>query len=269
MLKMFLALFLTPFLLQATDFIQWQKPQMKAQGGHAQHGGHGGAQKFEIGGFDADATYEVRYITSTLEALALEPKNGIVTPPRTGLNNYHALVVNEKCGDVFSSSVRYIYGHGKPSKTSPTKLTHLQKSELEIVPSPLPREHDRYTASKSYDFLLRFKGKPLQNIPIILNTQNGSELHATSGKKGTFAITLPNDFKAVKEDRGANKPAEFFLKAAYTSEGMQYATTLAMPYHVNPNDYWRSEPLGALLIVVGMIAGWFIMRRYVHNKRKA
>lgn len=259
-----------PLLLQAAEYIQWQKPPMKPQGEHAQHGGHGGgAQKFAIGGYDAGSAYEVHYVTSTLDTLSLETDHGVVTIPRTGLNNYHALVVNGKQADTFTSSVRYIYGHGKPSKTSPSELTHMQKSEFEIIPSPLPREHDRYTASKSYDFILRLQGKPLGAAPILLTTANGSELRTTTDEKGRFEITLPNDFKAVKEDRNGNRPAEFILKAAYTAGTTHYATTLTMPYHVNPNDHWRSEPLGALLIVVGLIAGFFMMRRYVHNQRKA
>ena len=270
MFKTLLPLLLAPFLLHSADAIRWQKPQMKTHGAHAQHGGHGGgAQKFEIGGYDADTTYEVRYVTSTLESLALETDHATVTLPRTGLNNYHALVVNGKRADTFSSSVRYIYGHGKPSKTSPSELTHLLKSELEVIPSPLPREHDRYTGSKSYDFILRFKGNPLAETPVILTTENGSELKTTTAKDGSFEITLPDDFIAVTEDRRGNKPAEFLLTASHDAEGLHYVTTLGMPYHVNPNDHWRSEPLGALLIAVGLLIGFFAMRRYVQNQRKA
>ena len=272
MRKILAPLLLLPLFLQAESFLSWQKPEEKAchtQAGH--HGGHGARKplQFQVSDYDPNATYEISYISSTLDSKTLEPVDGIVTIPSTGFSNYHALVVTQKSEESVRCSVRYLYRHGRPSKTSPTKLTHLQKSDFEIVPSPLPREHDRYTGSKTYDFELLFKGAAVANTPVTMTTQFGTEIQVRTDKQGRFEVTLPNDFKEVKTGRRANKPCEFLLKAAYTHEGIEYRSTLSMPYHVNPNDYWRSELVGALLILVGLIAGYFMTRRYVNNRRKA
>jgi len=78
---------------------------------------------------------------------------------------------------------------------------------------------------------------------------------------------MPNDFKEVKPGIRANRPAEFILKASHIHEGTIYTTTLAMPYHVNPTDYWRTQTLAIILVILGLVVGIFMFRN-IHKKKK-
>jgi len=257
--------------MQAQDYINWQPPVVKAdKGANKGHGGHATrkAKQLQLSNSNSDALSEVFYILPTLEKRELSIKHGLVTLPRTGMANYHALVVNQADENRIESSVRYIYGHGRPSQISPTKITEMKKSELEISPAPLPREHDRYTGSNSYKFELHFKDKTLPNTTITLNTSNGSESSFQSDEDGEFKVTMPNDFKEVKSGRRANRPAEFILKALYLHEGITYTTTFAMPYHVNSVDYWQSKTYGLIILIIGLIIGIFIFRNINKKKRR-
>ena len=255
--------------LQAQEYINWQSPTVKAKksvtGGHNGHAGRK-AKKFQLNNLDSDAKLEIFYIMPTLEKKEIKLEDGLVSLPRTGMENYHALVVNQTKKKNVSSSIRYIYSRGRPSKVSPTKITQFQKSELEIAPAPLPREHDRYHGSKSYNFKLLFKGKSLPNQTITFSTSNGSQNAFQGNEDGEFSITMPNDFKSVKVGKRKNKAAEFTLKAFYMYEGITYTTTLAMPYHVNPTNYWQSVNAGALVLILGLIIGLYLFRNI--NKKK-
>jgi len=255
--------------LQAQGFINWQKPIVNAEHAmHQNHGGHTGKKlkQFQVHNDNPSALSEVYYIVSTSEKRKLVLENGLVSLPKTGFDNYHALVINQKHNNSVNSAVRYIYKHGRPSKTSPTKITHMKKSELEIVPSPLPREHDRYAGSRTYAFELHFNGEVFPNTTVVLSTSNGTEETLKSDENGEFKVTIPNDFKDVKTGRRKNKKAELILKASHLDKGINYTTTLSMPYSVNPVDYWQSQTTGLIVLIIGLILGLFLFRNI--NKKK-
>jgi hypothetical protein len=79
---------------------------------------------------------------------------------------------------------------------------------------------------------------------------------------------MPNDFKEVKPGIRANRPAEFILKASHMHEGTTYTTTLAMPYHVNPTDYWRTQTLAIVLLILGLIIGIYMLRNVTKKKKR-
>jgi hypothetical protein len=160
------------------------------------------------------------------------------------------------------SAIRYLSLQGRPSKISPTKLTALPKASLEIVPNPLHREHDRYTASKSYQFILRFHDKALANTTVSLETHNTPAQTVTTDAAGKFTITLPNDFKNVQIGRSENKPSEFLLSTQYRDGETLYQSSLTMPYSLNPNDYWQSQTYGAGAIFIGFLGGLFLYQRH-------
>ena len=266
-MRHFITTLLFSLLLYADGSINWQPPVVKA-GAH-DHGQHGGrkAKQLQVNNSNPAATTEVFYLLSTLEKKELELENGLITLPRTGVDNYHALVVNQTHENSVNSSVRYIYNYGRPSKTSPTKITHMKKSDLEIAPVLLPREHDRYTGSNTYKFEVRFQDRKLAYRPVTFYTSNGSEEILESDEGGTFEVTMPNDFKEVKPGIRANRPAEFILKTSHMHEGTTYTTTLAMPYHVNPTDYWRTQTFAVVLLILGLIIGIYMLRN-VNKKKK-
>jgi len=269
-MKYFITALLFSTLLQAEGFINWQPPVVKAKPAAQQgHSGHGGrkAKQFQINNYDPAASTEVYYLMPTLEKRELIIDNGLISLPRTGMENYHALFIQQTQAQNVSSSVRYIYSRGRPSKVSPTKITQLQKSDLEIAPVLLPKEHNHYKGSNTYKFELRFKNQPLSEHAITFTTSNGTNKTFTSDEDGKFCMTMPNDFKDVKMKRRANRPAEFILAAVYSHKGITYNTTLAMPYYVNPIDYWQTQTLAVILVFIGLAMGIFMFRN-IHKKKK-
>ena len=264
-MKYIITLVALSLLLQAQVYINWQTPIVKDTHDAQGHSGRK-AKQFEVNNCDYEADTLVYYLLPTLEKKNLSFEHGLVSLPHTGMDNYHALVISQAKGNSVYSSIHYIYSHGKPSRTSPTKITQMQKSDLEIAPILLPREHDRYTGSDSYDFELRFKGKAVAQNSITFTTSNGTKESFQSDAKGSFRVTMPNDFKDVQNSRHKNKPAEFILAATYSDQNITYTTTLAMPYHVNPVDYWQSRELGLIILIIGLVLGLYLLRNI--NKKK-
>ncbi len=269
-MKYFITALLFTTFLQAEGFINWQPWIVKSKPSDKQeHSGHGGrkAKQFQINNFSPAANTEAYYLMPTLEKRELTIQDGLISLPRTGMENYHALVINQKHDKNVNSSVRYIYSRGKPSKVSPTKITQLQKSELEIAPVLLPKEHNHYKGSESYKFELRFEGHTLPEHTIAFTTSNGTKETFHTDENGKFCVTMPDDFKDVKMKRRANKPAEFVLAVTYEHEGIRYNSTLAMPYYVNPMDYWQTQTLAIVLVILGLIIGIYMLRN-IHKKKK-
>lgn len=227
----------------------------------SKHGGHGKGESAMFALMNAETNASSHLILPDLSEQNLSLKRSTVMLPKPSMGGYYTMVAegNETNGSF--SAIRYLSLHGRPCKVSPTKLTALSKTDLEIVPNPLHREHDRYTASKSYRFLLRFQGKPLVNTTVTLETHDTPAQTYMSDQTGAFSITLPNDFKNVKVGRSDNKPSEFLLSTQYRSGEHLYKSTLSMPYYVNPNDFWQSQSYGAGVILLGFLGGLVFYRR--------
>ena len=255
---------LTIFILlllssEANDWIHWQKVEKKFKPIASHHGGHN-VPKYELIAL-GEGKVEVDYYLSTLEKKSVEYKREGIALPKSSYDTYHALVANVETPNSIHTAITYIYKHGRPSRVSPTKLTSLNKAKFEIRPILLPREHDRYISSKRYGFRLYFDDKILANQTISIITSNGTSIDSISDSSGEFFIKLPSDFKDVKKSRRGNAPANFIIRSSYQDEKRVYDTTLTMPYHINPNEYWQSQVYGILVMFLGMIFGFFIYRR--------
>jgi len=228
----------------------------------SKHGGHGKGESAMFALMNSDGNASARLILPDLSAKPLRFKRNTVMLPKPPMGGYYAVVAEGNGTNTSFSAVRYLSLQGRPSKVSPTKLTALPKADLEIVPNPLHREHDRYTATKEYRFVLNFQGKPLKNTAVTLETHNTPTRTYMSNDSGSFTITLPNDFKNVRVGRNENKPSEFLLTSEYRDGEHLYKSTLSMPYSLNPNDYWQSQPYGAGAIALGFLGGLFFYRRH-------
>lgn len=228
----------------------------------SKHGGHGRGESAMFALMNSDENASAHLVLPDLFTESLTFKRNTVMLPKPPMGGYYAMVAEGNGTNISYSAVRYLSLQGRPSKVSPTKLTALPKAALEIVPNPLHREHDRYTATKEYRFVLNFQGKPLENTAVILETHNTSAQTYISDDTGGFTITLPNDFKNVQIGRDENKPSEFLLSTEYRDGEHLYKSTLSMPYSLNPNDYWQSQPYGAGAIVLGFLGGVFFYRRH-------
>lgn len=229
--------------------------------GHSHGGDRSATTMYQIVGIDETWDVKSFYLLSNLEQKDLNISGNLVTLTKSIYGNYHALVVNGTKENKVFTATTYTYKNGKPSKVSPTKLTHFQKGILEIIPNPLPREHDRYTALKSYRFVLLFDGKPVPNNPIKLLTDTKEELLIATDEKGEFEVIFPNNFENVFVGKRANKPKEFFLSCEFEKDEKIYQSSLRGEYHLNPTSYWQSIPMGILVLVFGFLMGLFLYKR--------
>lgn len=227
----------------------------------ARHGGHGKGESAMFALMNLDTNATARLVAPDLSSKPLTFKAHTVMLPESKAGGYYALVAEANGSEGVFSAIRYLSLHGRPSGVSPTKLTALSKTTLEIVPDPLHREHDRYTASKSYRFVARFRGKPLPNALVTLETHNTPAHVYRADGEGKVEIPLPNDFKGVKTGRSENRPSEFLLTLSHAEGGLNHTTTFSMPYSLNPNDFWQSQEWGAGAILLGFLGGMLLYRR--------
>jgi hypothetical protein len=235
--------------------------QAKPQSQHMQHGR--GPKKLMLAGAEG-AT--IKLWKPDLTTLELEAKMGVIALPSTGVDNYHAVVAEKDWGDIKESVIRYEWMRGKPSGESPTKLTAAIKTAFEIVPDPIPRGHYHYHSDQEWDFILRFQDKPVGNLPVTLQTANGSVIKATSDSKGRVSFLLPEDFPEVVEGKRDRRSADFALSAEYSASGITYQTLLSAEYRLN-QKHWNSGQLGLLVGGLGLIAGGFIGRISSREKK--
>ncbi len=193
-----------------------------------------------------------------LQKRQLNEKMGVITVPPTGVDNYHAVVLEKDWGDEVEVVIRYVYMQGKPSGQSPKKLLAAKKAEHEVVPLPLPREHHRYYAATSWSFLVRQSGIPLVGHIGHFATQNGSLLKAITDKNGEVTFPFPDDFKAVVEGLRERKSAGFDVFSEFEDGGINYQTTLTGDYYL-PASHWESTKWGLLVATVGFMFGGLII----------
>ena len=221
-----------------------------------EHQHHRGPKQFVI----ANAgTARLRLWKPDLSVLPLVAEDGRITLPSTGMDNYHALVAEDDRGQLRQALIRYEYLRGKPSGHSPTALTAARKTDFEIVPDPIPREHNRYHSGEEWAFLLRFRDKPVAGLPVILETANGGSVKGVSDSHGRVELLIPDDFPNVREGERDRRSAELTLSAEYTEAGVAYQTLLTAEYRVNPS-HWQSFELGVTVAGLGFLAGGVLGR---------
>ena len=159
----------------------------------------------------------------------VDAQHGHVVIPKSGMDNYHAVVAEKDSGKVKQAIIRYEYQRGKPSGHSTTELTAIQKTDFEIVPDPVPREHRHYQSGETWSF-------------------------------------IPDDFPNVQAGERDERSAAFDVTAEYVTAGITYKTRLNSEYRVNP-AHWKSLMLGMLVAGIGMVAGGFIGRAGLTKKK--
>lgn len=216
---------------------------------------------------DGDGT-SVRLITPELEPLQVKMLDNQAQLRPTGMDNYHALVARREDDARIETAIRYVYMNGKPSGHSPAELTAYKKSDLEIIPLPLPREHRRYLSGTQIAFEVRYHGWSLNQVEVVLTTSNGSMISAMTDLAGQVRFQLPDDFRDVQAGRQNNDAAELVLQVDYDDKGKGHTTRLSMPYYVNP-AHWQSNRLAMAMAAGGFITGIGLMgysRRRQNNK---
>ncbi|MES9839104.1 MAG: hypothetical protein ABW134_00995 [Candidatus Thiodiazotropha endolucinida] len=194
-----------------------------------------------------------------LSTQQLTPDHNVVTILMTGIDNYHAIVAEKDWGDHKEAVIRYEYRFGRPRKQSPSQLVAKQKTEFERVPDPIPREHYRYHSLQSWNYLVRFNGRPVNDLEVVLNTANGTQLSSTTDSHGRVSFQIPDDFPDVIEGERDKRLGQFTVSSDFLQGGRRYTTQLNAEYRVNP-AHWQSTRLGLLVVGIGFIAGGFLGR---------
>ncbi|MEW8507871.1 MAG: hypothetical protein AB2598_14320 [Candidatus Thiodiazotropha sp.] len=194
-----------------------------------------------------------------LSTQPLSLEHGGITLPNTGMDNYHVILAEKEWGDHKEAVIRYEYRHGPPSKQSPSRLAAEQKTEFEIVPDPIPREHYRYHSREEWGFLLRYQGQPVNNHGVSLQTSHGSHLSATTDAEGRVKFRIPDDFPGLVKGERDRRLGEFSVSSEYLQDDRRYTTQLSADYRVSP-AHWQSTRLGLLVIGIGFVAGGLIGR---------
>lgn len=181
--------------------------------------------------------------------------------PKTG--NYHWVIAREENPEEVRVATTAWY-FGNPGD-SPKNLLKVVKHELEIVPEPLPREHGSYRESEKWRFLVRFRGQPLPDQPVTLETEFGSRSTVMTDVAGIATVLFPRDFKpAVRKDGGQEghgpRRAPFVLSTAKDADGRKYLTAFNLTY-AQDEDRNRSLGWGAAFGLVGMLAATPLLRR--------
>ncbi|KAA3626052.1 MAG: hypothetical protein DWQ09_17605 [Proteobacteria bacterium] len=228
----------------------------KRKGGNqSSHGRHRRPETLNLHG---SAGAQLSMWRSDLQRVELKADNDALVVRPTGVDNYHAVVAERTQGNLHESAIRYLYLNGKPAGRSPAELVAIDKLPLEIVPAPLVREHQRYLSDRIANYQLHYRGQPLANTPVRLETSNGTQADLTTDGEGRIELRLPEDFTHIEIGRRNNPPADFVLRARHTENGKEYRTSLSAPYYVNP-QHWQSNSAGLAAALSGFAVGLGIL----------
>jgi len=190
---------------------------------------------------------------------SLQPTDGQVTIPRTGLGGFHVFLAEAEKPSKTVAAIRYHYANGKPVDARPRDLIAINKTDLEVVPDPLPREHYRYYGNERWAFLVRYHGELVPELDVTLQTSNGTRLTEKTDKSGRVRFILPDDFTDVKPGIRANPPGSFSVSTNYSVDGHHHETRLESKYYPNPS-HWRSTSLGFWVMGGGFLMGLATLR---------
>ena len=229
------------------------------QGGGHQHGQPPGRSSGKLYMLMNGADSEMRMWKPDGSIIEMTVAGDHFNLPKTGVDNYHAVGVERHSQNLREFYIRYIYRRGKPSGHSPAEILAINKSDLEIFPDPLPREHRDYQSGETWPFIVRFRGEPLSGAEVVLSTFYGGISTAVSDKEGRVLLHLPDDFPDMVEGERDERKADFAVTAEHQDGDNRYRSHLGAEYEPNPR-HWQSRPLGFLVIGIGMLAGGFLGR---------
>ncbi len=180
--------------------------------------------------------------------------------PRIG--NYHWVTAREEReAEVRVASTVWYFANPGPA---PTALLEQNKSELEIVPMPLPREHGSYREAEKWRFQVRFNGAPVADQPVTLESEFGSRSSFITDAQGIATILFPRDFRPAADSRPDEsmgpRRAKFVLASEKDDGGKHYLTAFNYTYSPDPGRD-RSLAWGAAFGVLGMVAATPLLRR--------
>lgn len=188
------------------------------------------------------------------------PANGRFTLQSSGVGNYHWLLARQESPQrVTVASTAHYFSNPGPA---PTDMLGRSKSELEIVPAPLPREHSRYRENQEHVFAVRFRGAPLAGATLRFASSAGSRATFVSDATGRVRVRFPDDVPRAKPGgHGMGSANRFVVAVAHEADGRHYLT--AFNYSYAEDAYARRSLAwgGGFVALGGLIALPLIVRR--------
>lgn len=185
-----------------------------------------------------------------------------------GRGNYYWIAARAESPDTVTvaGTVRYFSNPGP----APATMLEVAKSELEIVPEPLPREHWQYREGETWTFNLRFHGRPLTNAPIWFIGEHGARHRYMSDAQGRVRVTFPEDIPTTQNARTGGhhqrQKSRFVLVAEHHDAGRRHLT--AFNYSYAPSAM-RGKSLMAgmgFMLLGGMLATPLLRRPKTEKK---
>jgi len=98
---------------------------------------------------------------------------------------------------------------------APRDLLNATRPGFEITPAILPREHGHYRENETWAFRVHLNDKPVANLPVVLQTSNGTRADFISDETGLVQVTFPGDFQDIPKDqwRHGSPPDSHFVLA--------------------------------------------------------
>lgn len=256
----------------------------------AQHAGHGGAPQGAVaptwtaypmvisgGGFSRSGAKYQAFNIHALDSMSFASFSGqgddVQKAATTSIKVDESGALAVKSGAQGGYTFVRVVGHGPSGENAtattlkyfsnpgpaPRDLLNAPRPGFEIMPAKLPREHAHYRENETWTFRVRMDGKPMEGLPVVLETSNGSKSEYTTQADGTVNITFPGDFKDIPKDQWSHgsPPSSKFVVAV--KQGGLLATY---------NDSYDLDAYGDKNIwagigfaVLGMIAAVPIVRR--------
>ena len=157
---------------------------------------------------------------------------------------------------------------------SPRRLLETRRSELEIVPLPLPREHAVYRESEKWRFLVRYEGQPMTEQRLRLETENGSKSVFVTDAEGVATVSFPRDFGAKAGGAGRSgggghsRPRMAFVLSTELNDGGRHFITTFNSVYGEDVDRNKSLGWGAAFGVFGMASALPLLRRRKRKENK-
>lgn len=181
------------------------------------------------------------------------------------LGNYHWVLAREETPThVGIASTTWYFSNPGPA---PAKLLARQKAELEITPSPLPREHGSYRESEKWRFAVLFMGQPLAGKSLRMETEGGSRSVVQTDQNGIATVLFPRDFAASKGGGHGRPKMNFVLAVEHEAGGKHYRTTFNHTYTPDA-DRNRSLAWGGAFLLAGMLGAAPLLRRRAANNQR-
>jgi hypothetical protein len=183
-----------------------------------------------------------------------------------GVGNYHWLQAREETPEsVKVASTAHYFSNPGPA---PTAMLARPKSELEIVPDPLPREHNQYRENQEWAFTLRFRDQPLAGATLLFASSAGSRTSFVSDAAGRALVRFPTDVAPDERQghHGGGASNRFVLAVEHRADDRHYLT--AFNYRYDEDAYARRSLVwGGGFLALGGLLGLPLIVRRKENRR--